>query len=80
MAKVAVDSKLVEEARRCGGHKTKKEAAVRAFEANIRHHKQMRILEAFGTIDFDPAYDYRAECGKKRFVGRIFVPGSRRGV
>jgi hypothetical protein len=57
----AMDSKLIEEARRCGGHKTKKAAVRAALEAYIRHHKQMRIVEAFGTIDFDPEYDYKAE-------------------
>jgi len=32
----------------------------------VRHHKQLRILELFGTVDFDPDYDYKAERRKKR--------------
>ena len=64
--KSGIDSKLIEEARRCGSHKTKKAAVTAALEAYIRHHKQMRIVEAFGTVDFDPEYDYKAERRRKR--------------
>ena len=28
--------------------------------------EQLRILEAFGKFDFDPAYDYKAERGMRR--------------
>jgi Arc/MetJ family transcription regulator len=63
---LAIDDKLIEEARRRGRHKTKEEAVTAALEEYIRHHKQLRILKAFGTVDFDPAYDYRAERRRKR--------------
>lgn len=63
---LAIDDRLIEEARKTGGHKTKKEAVTRALEEYIRQHKQMGILEAFGTVDFDPAYDYKAERRRKR--------------
>jgi hypothetical protein len=63
---LAIDDKLIEEARKSGGHKTKKEAVTKALEEYIRYHKQMRIIEAFGTVDFDPTYDYKAERRRKR--------------
>lgn len=63
---LAIDDRLIEEARKTGGHKTKKEAVTTALQEYIRHHKQMRILEAFGTVDFDPEYNYKAERRKKR--------------
>ena len=63
---LAIDDKLIEEARRTGGHRTKKEAVTTALEEYIRRHKQQRILAAFGTVDFDPEYDYKAERGRKR--------------
>ncbi len=28
--------------------------------------KRLEILSAFGTVDFDPTYDYKAERRKKR--------------
>ncbi len=63
---LAIDDKLIEEARKTGGHKTKKEAVTTALREYIRHHKQQRILQAFGTFDFDPSYDYKAERRRKR--------------
>lgn len=58
---LALDDHLIEEARRAGGHKTKKEAVTAALDEYVRRHKQMKILGAFGTVDFDPTYDYKAE-------------------
>ena len=58
---LALDDRLIEEARRSGGHKTKKEAVTAALDEYVRKRKQMRILDAFGTVAFDPAYDYKCE-------------------
>ncbi|MFY9558669.1 MAG: type II toxin-antitoxin system VapB family antitoxin [Terriglobales bacterium] len=58
---LALDDRLIEEARRAGGHKTKKEAVNAALAEYVRRRKQLQILNAFGTIDFDPSYDYKAE-------------------
>lgn len=63
---LAIDDRLIEEARRSGKHKTKKEAVTVALEEYIRRHKQQRILDAFGSFDFDPNYDYKAERRRKR--------------
>jgi len=63
---LAIDDGLIEEARKMGKHKTKKEAVTTALEEYIRHRRQERILSAFGTIDFDPEYDYKAERRRKR--------------
>jgi len=57
---------LIEEARRSGGHRTKKEAVTKALEEYVRRRKQLRILDSFGTVDFDPNYDYKAERRRKR--------------
>jgi len=58
---LALDDSLIEEARRAGGHKTKKEAVTAALAEYVKRRSQLHILEAFGTIDFDPKYDYKAE-------------------
>jgi Arc/MetJ family transcription regulator len=63
---LAIDDHLIEEARRAGGHRTKKEAVTMALEEYIRHRRQRRILKAFGTFDFDPDYDYKTERTAKR--------------
>jgi len=63
---LALDDNLIEEARRAGGHKTKKDAVTAALSEYVKHRKQLRILKAFGTIAFDPSYDYKAERRRKR--------------
>ena len=56
---LAIDDGLIDEARRIGHHKTKKEAVTAALDEYIRWRKQLKILDNFGTIDFDPKYDYK---------------------
>jgi Arc/MetJ family transcription regulator len=63
---LALDDKLIEEARRTGGHKTKKDAVNSALREYIRHRKQLGILQAFGSFDFDPKYDYKKERRRRR--------------
>lgn len=40
-----------------------KKAKVR--EEAVQRRKQMEILELFGTIDFDPKYDYKKQRRKR---------------
>jgi Arc/MetJ family transcription regulator len=60
-ANLKCDDKLIEEARRIGRHKTKKDAVTAALVEYIQRRKRLRILRAFGTVDFDPTYDYKVE-------------------
>ena len=63
---LALDDRLIEEAQRAGQHKTKREAVTAALTEYIKHRKQLRILDAFGTYDLDPDYDYKAERRRHR--------------
>ena len=63
---LALDDSLIEEARRAGKHKTKKEAVTAALGEYIQRRKQVRILEAFGSFEFDPGYDYKTERSGRR--------------
>ncbi|HLK18868.1 MAG TPA: type II toxin-antitoxin system VapB family antitoxin [Bryobacteraceae bacterium] len=63
---LAIDDKLIEEARKVGHHKTKKEAVTAALSEYVTHRKQLEILSLFGTVDFDPNYDYKADRRKRR--------------
>jgi len=58
---LALDDRLIERARRVGRHKTKKEAVTAALDEYIRRRKQLRLLLRFGTITYDPRYNYKAE-------------------
>jgi hypothetical protein len=66
---LAIDDHLIDQARRIGHHMTKKAAVTAALQEYINHRKQMEILKLFGTIDYDPAYDYK----KVRQLDRIEV-------
>ena len=58
---LAIDDRLLEEALRVGGHRTKKDTVTEALEEYIRRRKQARILDLFGKVDFDPKYDYKRQ-------------------
>jgi Arc/MetJ family transcription regulator len=62
---LAIDDKLIEAARKVGHHKTKKEAVTTALTEYIAHRKRLEILSSFGTVEFDPAYDYKSERKRK---------------
>jgi hypothetical protein len=55
-----LDDAAIEDARILGGHKTKKAAVSAAIDEYVKRRKQGRIVELFGTIDYDPEYDYKA--------------------
>ena len=63
---LAIDDKLLEQARKIGGHKTKKETVNTALEEYIARRKQQEILSLFGTIDYDPRHDYKRERRRPR--------------
>ncbi len=49
-----LDEKLIEAARKLGGHKTKREAVTRALQEYVRWLKQQAIVSEFGKIEYDP--------------------------
>ncbi len=56
---LAIDDRLIEQAVKLSGHKTKKAAVTEALREYIHRRKQARILKLFGTIDIDPKYNYK---------------------
>jgi Arc/MetJ family transcription regulator len=63
---LALDDRLIEEARRTGRHRTKKEAVTAALQEYVRRRRQLRMLKLFGAIAYDPAYDYKAARRRRR--------------
>ena len=63
---LAIDNELIENAKRIGKHKTKKEAVTAALEEYIQRRRQLEILDLFGKIDYDPDYDYKRGRRKRR--------------
>lgn len=62
---LAIDDDLIEEARNVGGHRTKKAVVTEALLEYVQRRKQMEIVKLFGTIDYDPDYDYKKQRKKK---------------
>jgi Arc/MetJ family transcription regulator len=58
---LALDDALVEEARKLGGHRTKREAVNEALAEYVARRKQRGILELFGKLEPDPSYDYKKD-------------------
>jgi Arc/MetJ family transcription regulator len=56
-----LDDKLVEEAKRLGKHRSKRAAVNEALAEYVASRKRRRILDLFGTLEWDPKYDYKAE-------------------
>jgi len=63
---LALDDALVEEAKRLGRHRTKREAVNEALAEYVARRKRRKILDLFGTLPWDPKYDYKAERRRRR--------------
>jgi hypothetical protein len=62
---LAVDDRLIEEAKLIGKHKTKKGAVTEALIEYIQRRKQSEILRIFHSIEYDQDYDYKKQRAKK---------------
>jgi Arc/MetJ family transcription regulator len=55
-----IDAKLLTEAQKLGGKKTKRETVNEALAEYVQRRKQKSVLKLFGTLNPDLAYDYKA--------------------
>ena len=58
---LALDDRLLEEALRIGGRATKRETVTEALQEYINRRKQAGVRDLFGTVDYDPKYDYKKQ-------------------
>jgi len=56
---VKLNDKMVEEAVKLGGFKSKEQALNAALKEFVGRHNRLHILELAGKIDFDPQWDYK---------------------
>jgi hypothetical protein len=56
-----IEPELLEKAVEVGGERTKTAAVWRALEEYIARREQRRIVELFGTLDWERDYDHKAE-------------------
>ncbi len=62
---LAIDDKLLEEARIVGKHTTKKAVVNEALAEYIQRRKQADIIRLFHSIEYDQDYDYKEQRQKK---------------
>lgn len=58
---LALDPELLDRAFELSGEKTKKAAVTKALEEFVARREQARLVELFGALEWDPAFDYKAE-------------------
>ena len=58
---LAIDDKLIEEARLIGLHRTKKAVVTEALLEYIQRRKQVKIINLFGTIEYESDYNYKEQ-------------------
>ncbi|MDB4980204.1 MAG: hypothetical protein JWM82_956 [Myxococcales bacterium] len=58
---LAIDDRLLDEALRVGGQRTKKDTVTQALEEYVQRRKQAKILDLFGKVQFDAKYDYKRQ-------------------
>jgi hypothetical protein len=58
---LALNQDLVERAFVLSGEATKKAAVTRALQEFIARREQKRAIELFGKLDWDAAFDYKAD-------------------
>jgi hypothetical protein len=62
---LALDPELLDLALEVSGEKTKKAAVTKALQEFIARRQQKRLLELFGSLDWDPEFDLKAERSRK---------------
>ena len=58
---LAIDPALLNKALEVGGETTKKATVNKALREFIARREQSRLLELFGTLDWDDDFDYKRE-------------------
>ena len=58
---LAIDMSLLNQAVRIGGLKNQNDTVTLALKEFIKRREAENLIAAFGTVDFDPSYDYKAE-------------------
>jgi hypothetical protein len=56
-----IDTNLLEEAISVDQESSVEAIVEKALRAYIQYHKQLQVIDLFGTIDYDETYDYKQQ-------------------
>lgn len=62
---LAIDPDLLERAVNVSGAKSKTAAVTQALTEFIARREQGRLLELFGSLEWDPGFDYKRERSRR---------------
>ncbi|MEX0323632.1 MAG: type II toxin-antitoxin system VapB family antitoxin [Puniceicoccaceae bacterium] len=62
---IEIDQNLVRKAMKLGGSRTKREVVNKALEEYVQRREQLRVLDLFGTVEYDPDHDYKRQRKRK---------------
>ena len=62
---LSLDPKLIEQAVKVSGERTKKAAVTRALQEFIARRKQKHLLDLMGKLEWDTDFDYKAERSRR---------------
>ena len=62
---LAIDPELLTRAVQVSGAKTKTAAVTQALTEFIARREQARLLELFGSLEWDPDFDYKRERSRR---------------
>ena len=62
---LAIDPELLDRAVEVSGERTKKAAVTKALQEFIARREQRRVAELFGKLEWDDAYNYKAERSRR---------------
>lgn len=60
-----IDDRLLSEALKVGGHRTKRQTVNEALQEYVQRRRRLELVKYFGKIDFDPNWDYKAARRKR---------------
>lgn len=58
---IELNEKLLSKAMSLGGIRTKKEAVNEALIEYVQRREQLKIIELFGTVEYDKSFDYKKQ-------------------
>lgn len=62
---LAIDPALLDRALALSGERTKKAAVTKALKEFVARREQVKLLDLFGALDWNPEFDYKTERSRR---------------
>ncbi len=62
---LSLDPRLLEQAVKVGGERTKKAAVTRALEEYVARRQQKHLIDLMGKLEWDESFDYKIERSRR---------------